>query len=192
MATRFYLLESAGERTYRYACRDTALGPLAQHPCEACGRTVSRWTFSGPHRLILEGGPKYPDRLSFTGAGGSPLLLSEGAMAVFRDHGVTGIAETLPVQTEPDAATGYVLARISGKIELDFAKMCLKKKRLCAVCGSFEWNRQRFHPLYPDESTWDGSDFCRVASIPGYVICTGKVVELVKTQKLKGFSFRAL
>ena len=195
---RFYLLESSGARTYQYVWKDTALGPPMQHQCEACGRTVSEGTFSGPHHLILEGGPKYPDRLEFTGAGGSPLLLSERAAAVFAANGITGIAETVSVRTAresgdpPDNAPRYVLAKISGRIELDLPKMCLKKKKLCSVCGSFEWNRQRMYPLFLDESAWDGSDLCRVDSIPGYVVCTARVVELVKKQKLKGFSFDAL
>lgn len=195
---RFYLLEGSGERSDAYACRNAALGPLAQRPCSACGRTLSEWTFAGPHRLILEGGPGYPDRLEFTGAGGPLFLLSGRAAAVFAENGITGITDTAPVRTEredgdlPEAAPGYLLTRIGGRIDLDLLKMCLKKKRRCPVCGGFEWNRQRFHPLYLDKSTWDGSDICRVTSIPGYVVCTAGVVELIKTQKLRGFCFRAL
>lgn len=85
-----------------------------------------------------------------------------------------------------------MLARICGRIELDLPKMGLKKKKLCRVCGGFEWNRQRLSPLLLDASAWDGNDICRVDSIPGYVVCTDRVVALVKKQKLKGFSFRAL
>ena len=86
--SRFYLLEGSGS-TYQYAFRDTALDSLAQGKCEACGRTRSRWRFSGPHRFLLEGGPKYPDRLEFTGAGGAPLLLSRRAADVFKENGIT-------------------------------------------------------------------------------------------------------
>ena len=194
---RFYLLEGSG-CTYQYAFRDTALGTLEQGKCEACGRTRSRWRFSGPHRFLLEGGPKYPDRLEFTGAGGAPLLLSRRAADAFRENGITGIDETAPVQTEhesgplPEGAPEYVLVRICGRIDLDLPKMGLKKKKLCRVCGGFEWNRQRLSPLLLDASAWDGNDLCRVDSIPGYVICTDNVVALVKKQKLKGFSFRTL
>ena len=194
---RFYLLEGSGS-TYQYAFLDTALGSLEQGKCEACGRTRSRWRFSGPHRFLLEGGPKYPDRLEFTGAGGAPLLLARRAADVFRENGITGIGEIVPVQTEhesgplPEGAPEYVLVRICGRIELDLPKMGLKKKKLCRVCGGFEWNRQRLSPLLLDASAWDGNDICRVDSIPGYVVCTDRVVALVKKQKLKGFSFRAL
>jgi hypothetical protein len=194
---RIYLLEGSGS-TYQYAFRDTALDSLEEGKCEACGRTRSRWHFSGAHRFLLEGGPKYPDRLEFTGAGGAPLLLSRRAADAFREHGITGIGETAPVQTAresgdlPEVAPDYLLARICGRIELDLPKMGLKKKKLCRVCGGFEWNRQRLSPLLLDASAWDGSDLCRVDSIPGYVVCTDNVVALVKKQKLKGFSFRAL
>ena len=144
------------------------------------------------------GGSKYPDHLEFTGAGGAPLLLSRRAADAFRENGITGIEETVPVQTVresgplPEGAPEYVLARVRGRIELDLPKMGLKKKKLCRVCGGFEWNRQRLSPLLLDASTWDGSDLCRIDSIPGYVICTDRVVALVKKQKLKGFSFWAL
>lgn len=70
--------------------------------------------------------------------------------------------------------------------------MCLKKKKLCKVCGSFEWNRQRLCPLYLDEGAWDESHICRVASIPGHVICTERIVPLVKKHKIKVFRFQAL
>ena len=194
---RFYLLEGSGS-TYQYAFQDTALDSLEQGKCEACGRTRSRWRFSGSHHFLLEGGPKYPDRLEFTGAGGAPLLLSRRAADAFRENGIAGIDETVPVRTAresgdlPEGTPEYVLARVRGRIELDLSKMGLKKKKLCRVCGGFEWNRQRLSPLLLDASTWDGSDLCRVDSIPGYVICTDRVVALVKKQKLKGFSFRAL
>ena len=194
---RFYLLEGSGS-TYQYAFQDTALGSLEQGKCEACGRTRSQWRFSGHHRFLLEGGPKYPDRLEFTGAGGAPLLLSRRAADVFKENGITGIGEIVPVQTAqesgplPEGAPEYVLVRICGRIDLDLPKMGLKKKKLCRVCGGFEWNRQRLSPLLLDASAWDGNDLCRVDSIPGYVICTDNVVALVKKQKLKGFSFRAL
>ena len=198
MDNQFYLLECSGKSACQYAWKDTALDSLVQRQCEACGRTLSQWSFSGPHHLLLEGGPKYPDRLEFTGAGGAPLLLSRRAADAFRENGITGIEETVPVQTAqesgplPEGAPEYVLVRICGRIDLDLPKMGLKKKKLCRVCGGFEWNRQRLSPLLLDASAWDGNDLCRVDSIPGYVICTDNVVALVKKQKLKGFSFRAL
>jgi hypothetical protein len=198
----FYLLESPSERTYQYACENSALIGLKTTTCDACGRNVSMWEFSGPPCLIAEGGPKYPDRLAFIGAGSSLFVLSERAARTFADSGITGIAEMAPIRIMkrldgaiiplPDVAPQYILAQVGGTIELDFGKMFLKKKKLCKICGGFEWNRQRLHPLHLNEKTWDGSDICRIDSIPGYFICTERIVKLVKGRKLKGFCFKAL
>lgn len=190
--TKFYLLEAPSERAYAYAFKDTSLLGLQTDLCDFCGRKRSRWETSGPHCFLLEGGPRFPDRLPYCGAGGSWFLLGEQAAAAFAEAGITGIVETTPVQTLPATDPGYVLARIGGRIELDLAKMCLKKKKLCPVCGGFEWNRQRLYPLFLDENTWDGSDICRVRSIPGYIICTNRVVALIKRRGLKGFCFKPL
>ena len=88
----------------------------------------------------------------------------------------------------PEAAPEYFSARITGRINLCFRKMCLKKKKLCRVFCGFEWNRKRTDLLYLDEEKWDGSDFCRVASNPGYIICSQRVMDLIKKEKIKGFS----
>ena len=196
---QFYLLIINDEHKYRYAYKDASLLGIKKSVCNTCGRELSSWSFDGSHRLVSEGGAEYPDRLMFTGAGGPLFILSDTAVQAFEKNGITGISESSPIdilQEEAlpltDAPPQYMLAQISGKIELDFKKMGLKKKKLCASCGRFEWNRQRLYPLFLNEETWDGSDFCKVESIPGYIICTNRVVQLVKEQKLKGFCFKAI
>lgn len=129
-------------------------------------------------------------------------MLSERAVEVFSDNGITGLADIAPIRVMreqngelvalPESAPQYLLVQIDGRIELDLGKMFLKRKKHCKSCGSFEWNRQRFRPLFLDEEGWDGSDLCRVADIPGYIICTERIVKLVKEKKLKGFSFKKL
>ena len=198
----FYRLQAPSERTYQYAYQDASFVGFRQSACEDCGRMVGEMEFSGPHCLITEGGPRYPDYLAFSGAGERLFVVSEWAARVFRDNRLSGIAEISPIQVMkeqsgqriplPENAPRYMLLQIAGKIDLDHQKMCLKKKRLCRTCGSFEWNRQRFHPLYVDEGTWDGSDLCRIGSIPGYLVCTEKVVKLIRENKLKGFAFEPL
>lgn len=200
--TDFYLLESPGERTYQYAREDASLVGLNTVVCEACRRTVSVWEFREPHCLIVEGGAQYPDWLPFVGAGGSLFVLSERALEVFPDNGITGLADIAPIRVMreqngelvalPESAPQYLLVQIDGRIELDLGKMFLKRKKLCKSCGSFEWNRQRFRPLFLDEEGWDGSDLCRIGDIPGYIICTERIVKLVREKKLKGFSFKKL
>ena len=194
MMNQFYLLEGYSEQAYPYAYEDTSLLGRKIQICETCGRQVSSWSFSGAHQLLLEGSGDYPDRLMFCGAGGPLFILSATAAQTFDKNGISGISQTSPIETIHDQAVPprYVLAQISGTIDLDFKKMGLKKKRQCTSCGSFEWNRQRMYPLYVNEETWDGSDICRVSSIPGYIICTDRVASLVKDQKLSGFCFNPL
>lgn len=198
----FYLLQPPSERTYQYAYKDVSFVAFRKSECEGCGRMVAEMDFNGPHCLVAEGGPRYPDYLPFTGAGAQLFIVSERAAQVFRDNMLGGIAEFTPIQVMkekngeliplPQDAPQYVLVEVSGRIDLNFQKMCLKKKGLCKVCGSFEWNRQRLYPLFVDERTWDGSDLCRIESIPGYIVCTDQVVQQIKRHKLKGFTFQPL
>lgn len=187
----FYVLTPPRGRSYRYAWKDTSVAGLKTGLCEVCGRTISAWDFRGGHCYLTEGGPRYPDRLPFTGAGGSPFLLSQRAAQAFADQGITGLGTMEPVEL-PEDAPPYVLAEICGRIGLDLEKMHLKRKKLCQVCGSFQWSRRRLDPLILDAEHWDGSDICRVADIPGQIICSERVVKLVKAQRLRGFSFEEL
>ena len=198
----FYLLQAPSERSYQYAYKDQSFMTFQRSECEDCGRMTAEREFNGPHCLIAEGGARWPDYLPFHGAGAPLFVVSERAAQVFRDNKLSGITEFTPIQVRkekdgeliplPENAPPYVLIPISGKIDLHFQKMCLKKKRVCKTCGGFDWNRQRMHPLYVDEHTWDGSDLCRIESLPGQIVCTEKFVFLVKEKKLKGFVFQPL
>lgn len=198
----FYLLQAPSERTYQYAWKDMSFVGFQQSSCIECGRTVASMQYSGPHCLLVEGGPKYPDYLAFCGAGESLFVISERAANIFQANHLSGIAGFRKIRVEkeengalfplPEAAPNYVLVQITGKIDLDHAKMRLKKKKVCTTCGGFAWNRQRIHPLYMDHSTWDGSDICRNDSIPGYIIFSEAAAELIRKHKLKGFCLQSL
>lgn len=198
----FYKLQDPDPRSWQYAWKDLSFAGFESAVCPSCGRENAAAAFRGEHCLIAEGGPRWPDRLPFTGAGGPMLLLSDRAAELLREHGITGIGASEPVRVctqehdavvpLPESAPGYRRIEVSGRIDLDLPKMSMKKKRHCAVCGGFEWNRQRMPKLQLDESSWDGSDLCRVTSIPGYVICTEAVVSLVNKHRLKGFVFEPL
>lgn len=197
-----YLLQHPSQRTYPYAWKDASFVGFRQSQCGECGRTVSAAEYRGPHHLIVEGGPKYPDYHAFCGAGEPIFVISERAARIFQENNLTGITEFIPIRAEkeingtlvplPETAPKYVLVQITGRIDLDYRRMCLKKKKVCKTCGGFEWNRQRMHPLCMDERTWDGSDLCRNESIPGYILFSKTAVDLVKKYKLKGFSFEPL
>ena len=147
------------------------------------------------HRLILEGGKRYPDYLQFCGAGEPLVLLSQRAVDVFKQNAITGFSykEAVLVCDEegeplPDA-TQYFAMEVRGRAEPDFGAMHLKRKHCCPQCGQFSWNRQRLEPLILDRDFWDGSDICRIESVPGYCICSERFQKLVEENGLTGFSF---
>jgi len=198
----FYLLQHPSERTYQYAGKDASFLGFQQSQCGECGRTVTAMEYRGSHHLIVEGGPQYPDYLAFCGAGEPIFVISERAARIFRENNLSGITGFIPIRAEkeingilvplPETAPNYVLVQITGRIDLDYRRMCLKKKKVCRTCGGFEWNRQRMYPLSMDERTWDGSDICRNESIPGYILFSKAAADLVKKHKLKGFSLEPL
>lgn len=135
--------------------------------------------------LFLEGGKMYPDYLAFTGAGEQLFLLSERAVPVFEENGISGFSGKWEV-TVSDGPR-YFAMEIGGSVELDFAAMHLKKKNLCSRCGQYNWNRQRMEPVILDEASWDGSDICRVKSLPGLFACSRRFAQIVKDHGLTGF-----
>ncbi len=191
---QFYKLESYDERSFCYAYENTSVRGIQRSVCDVCGRTVSSWTFDGTHHLLLEGKQVYPDRLMFSGAGSPMLILSAKAANTLKEKGITGIEKWEPIAAtyNNQETPPYLLIQSCGTIAFDYKKMGLKKKKVCSSCGSFEWNRQRLYPLFLDESTWDGSDLCRVSDIPGYIFCTERFVKTVNETGLTGFCFKAL
>ena len=194
----FYDVYGSGTRVYRYAWEDLSFVDWVKTPCESCGRNISKTEYEpGGHRLVLEGGKRYPDFLAFTGAGERIFLVSERALEVFTQNQVSGIASWERVSCvsemvrgkymEPQGeAPNYWKLNISGRVDLDMKAMFLKKKHRCDKCGQFVWNRERLYPMYLDPNTWDGSDLCRITSIPGHVVCSDKLVRLIKKYSLKG------
>lgn len=191
-----YLLKPDNGRKYKYAWKDASFLGYEKTICSQCGRTVTVPTFNREaHCLILEGGIEFPDYLAFTGAGKRFFLLSERALHCLREGKISGISGGEPVKAcmqngDPiDDAPKYVHLEITGQADLDHAAMQLKKKRACPACGQFEWNRQRLPAMILNTSAWDGSDICRLASIPGFIVCTDKFKAIVQNNQLKGFSF---
>lgn len=200
----FYDVYGSGTRVYKYAWQDLSFVDWVKTPCEACGRDISKTEYEpGGHRLVLEGGKRYPDFLAFTGAGERIFLVSERALEVFTQNQVSGIASWERVSCvsemvrgkymEPQGeAPNYWKLNISGRVDLDMKAMFLKKKHRCDKCGQFVWNRERLYPMYLDPNTWDGSDLCRITSIPGHVVCSDKLVRLIKKYSLKGACLEAI
>ena len=192
-----FWIENSPQKGLLYAYKDLSFIDFERSVCSSCGRTIAKPQFRSetPH-FLLEEGNIYPDCLWFTGAGRQPFLISERTLDLLERYRITGYSGYHPVTVEyvgeakiDGKQPHYYALDISGKVDLDFAKMCLKKKRKCASCGQFDWNRQRLSPKYLDQSTWDGSDLCALVTFPGYKLCSERMKDLVVEHKLTGFSF---
>lgn len=194
-----FWVEQSPKKELLYAYEDLSFVDFERSVCSSCGRTIGRPQFRSetPH-FLLEGGNQYPDCLWFTGAGRQPFLISERTLNLCERYCISGYSGYCPVTVEyvgnapiDTQPLDYYALDIAGKVELDFAKMCLKKKRKCETCGQFDWNRQRLSPMFIDNTTWDGSDLCALITFPGYKICTDRMKALAEEHKLTGFSFKA-
>ena len=113
----FYLLQAPSERTYQYAYKDASFVGFHKSECGECGRVIASLEYSGDPCLLVEGAAKYPDHLSFHGAGAALFVISERAAAVFQTAGFTGLAEFTPIKVMriknnamiplPDTAPNY-------------------------------------------------------------------------------------
>lgn len=199
-----YEMDCTGRSIYRYAQKDNAFAGWKEVICPGCGRRVSLPTYSEPSPVLaLEGGKKYPDFLQFCGAGSLPdggrlIVLSEKALTVFREEGISGIGECKPVVVVQSAvcrycvddAPRYFAVDITGSVDLDCSAMSnLKKKNFCPTCQQFEWNRKQLGRYILDRNTWSGHDICRLASMPGILFGSEKLKRAVQKHKLTNFCF---
>ena len=130
-----YEMDCTGSGIYRYAQKDNAFAGWKEVICPGCGRRVSLPVYSESNPvLVLEGGKKYPDFLQFCGAGSLPdggrlIVLSEKALTVFREEGISGIGECKPVVVVQSAvcrycvddAPRYFAVDITGSVDLDYS-----------------------------------------------------------------------
>lgn len=199
----FYKLVGNSNR-YKYASETPDFIKWNNHPCESCGRGISacEYVASDKRRFVIEGGKKYPDHLDFWGAGERFFIISENALSAFVKEGVSGIDVVEPVDilvengksnAELDTdGPEYYSVTLKGSIDFDYDSMFLKKKKYCSVCGQYELNRQRLYPMYVDRTSWNGCDLCSLKTFPAQIICSEKIMRLVKKYKLKGFTLEKI
>lgn len=188
------------ERKYCYAQRNLAFGGYSFSKCPSCGRQMAEEQPKiQQDAFVIEGGKQYPDFLYYGGAG-LYFLVSDKVMRAFEEKGVTGYdsATQVPVYRPHngeliEAPHNYYLLNINGSIDFDLKAMSLKKKNVCAACGQFDWSRQRLSIIKTvfDMDTWDKSDLCRIASFPGYVVCSEKVKNIIEKFGFNGVTFQA-
>lgn len=193
----FWISFSAPKR-YCYAYKDVTLLGYDRFNCPQCNRPFAkpRYESKVPH-LLLEGGRKNPDYLQFCGAGRQLFVVSEKTLDLFEQNKISGYTEATQVTTERIdhreqdlPCPNYYALSITGKIDLDLAQMHVKKKNICASCGQFDWSRMRLEPIFLNPTTWDGSDLCRLTSIPGLSVSSKRIKDLVDRYNLTGFSFK--
>ena len=164
--------------------------------CAECGRKyIVSSTISEDSFLLIEGGSKLPDFLQFCDVG-LYLFISSTVIDVFKENIISGysVERTIPLFREVtgklqkvDGAHYYSL-KVTGKVDFDLKAMHLKKKHICNSCGKFDWSIQKLSVVDTkfDMDTWDQSDICRISSLPGCIVCSDKVANLINLKKLTG------
>lgn len=183
--------------TNRYCYARTMLGaPHTFAICTECGRkNIHFLPISEQASLLIEGGKRFPDFLSF-GDVGQYFLVSDTVVSVFEANAVSGyyVEKALPVYREVRGELQkvddiqYFLLKVIGKVDFDLKAMHLKKKCVCKSCGRFDWSIQKLSIVDTklDMNTWDQCDICRVSSSPGFIVCSEKVANLINQKKLTG------
>lgn len=194
-----YWIEYEAHNKHKYAYKDLTFTGFNRSVCPECECEIATAQYKeNTPNFVLEGGRVYPDYLQFAGAGRQPFLISEKALELFEKNQITGysgyqLVNYVSSKRKDNSSiiqqVKYYNLNITGRVDLDLAEMHLKKKHLCPQCGQFDWSRRRFGKTILDETTWDGSDLCRLKSIPGFKLCSEKLKELVRQHELTGFSF---
>ena len=192
-----YSLSIRSSNRYAYAFRDRGFGGYDRTPCPSCGReSATPLLRTSPRAYEVEGGAKYPDFLEFTGVPVGDFLCSARVTDLLREAGISGLGEIEPVSVfrvkgaKPQLISTpvYCYAPIVGRIGLDLPAMKLKKKDLCSSCGRFSWSRERLYtiPASIDMDTWSGHDLCRAGDFPAILVCSERVVEVIRKNQLTG------
>lgn len=194
-----YWLDHDTLKKFQYVYKDASFLGFSRSVCLQCNRQIGtpQYRREAPH-LILEGGKVYPDYLQFCGAGNQLFLISDRALEIFEKNRITGYsgyqlatAETSIQGGGVDRLPEYYCLNVSGRVDVDYATMHIKKKRVCPQCGQFEWSRMRLEPIILDHTTWDGSDLCLVDSLQGFRVCSERAKQIIHDHKLTGFSVKA-
>lgn len=200
----FYKLSHTGSRQNKYVCKNLSILGCEESICQSCGREIPNIIYDehDRYRLLINGGKKFPDILEYAYVGPRLFIISERTLSLFLQEQVSGIMsyelvrlfiregkDIVPV----DPAVGkYYVLHLSGSIELNYPAMFLKKKRVCNDCGKYDLNRQRSIPYVVDSETWNKCELCTVKTFPWAVICTERIVKMIKKNRLKGFVYEPL
>ena len=194
----FYIIDSSSLQKNCYAWDNLSFQGWITTTCKHCGRSIHKaQMLEDPLEISLDGGVNYPDLLQFTGAGPRLFLLSKHALDVFTHNYITGIKNSIAInatwidskahRAKKNEIPAYYSVEIEGRIDYCLSSMFLKKKKHCPVCNQFDWNRERRPEVILAKETWNGLDLCSIISAPGFQVCSQKVVDVIRANKLTGF-----
>lgn len=167
--------------------------PQVNTTCVKCG--TRRNYPSGEFDVIVEGGEAYPDIL---GCGAFPfLILSENAVQVFNDYGITSfhtyhvgvriVKARALLGKDPPA---YFRIEIDGSCKIDVKASGAKITKYCKKCHYIETMPMVLPNLSIITESWDGSPLFRDNILyPSVTFCTQDLVDVVKKKGLTNFSF---
>ena len=193
----FYCLSSHPSNRYKYLIMDYDFYKINTYQCNTCGREVKYCQLEyWPPKMFLEGGKRYPDHLSvsipFDDKCG--LVISEKAFEIFEKENINGYtAESIEINDDKSNTEvsvekpKYYYLYVNGSISLDYGAMHYKKKNYCPDCGTYNWSRQKIGESILDHSSWNQCDICKLVDYPNILICTQKVIDVIKKYNLKGF-----
>ena len=195
----FYAISGQASNRYKYVVLDHGYYEIERLECSDCGRTYQKCQMVyWPPEMRLEGGKRYPDFLSvsvpFEDKCG--IIVSSKVLDAFLNERITGF-QAIPIDIEVDhiieyeKVPQYFYLLVSGRISLDYTAMRYRKKNHCTVCGSYVWSRQNVGESALDHGSWDGADLCCLTDFPNFVICTQRVINLVRAYKFKGACMRS-
>ena len=190
----FYCISGQPSNRYKYVVLDHGYYEIERFDCGDCGRTSQKCRLAyWPPRMRLEGGKRDPDFLSvsvpFEDKCG--IIVSRKVLDAFLDENISGF-QAAPINIELDEEMPqYFYLTVTGRISLDYAAMRYRKKNDCPVCGSFVWSRQKIGESVLDHGSWDGADLCCLLDFPNLILCTQRVIDLIRAYQFKGACMRS-
>ena len=194
-----YKLKASNSSYWTYAYTDLS-SKIKTNRCDACGRSWIEYELTQsdqPITFVIENHARFADVLNCCGGyfASEGFIISQKALDCFIKEEVTGFSHT-PVRILREINKGqyeavddavYYLLDISGRIDVDYEKMHLRKKHVCQSCKHFDLPRQKLGISYLDYLSWNGCDINRLVLFPGHVLCTDKVLDIIRDNRLKGF-----
>jgi hypothetical protein len=115
----------------------------------------------------------------------SELIINDKVVQLFKENDIQGY-ELQPVEVvNMELPYKFWEVIITGSAGIAPEKSGMKLERTCEYCGSQRYSELKEPKYLVDQNQWDGSDIFKVLPT-AYIFVTGKVVDLIKKEKLTG------